>query len=155
MPDVYQGVWRDYGLPANRGWVLTLKDNRAVALIAFITTFVAFSQSRAWEIEANIFCRLTSPKIQLTTSNNNKDVLMSQGSSIKMLVRTLSRRQTPDVHRFRHESPWLGLIALINIAIFITMGIILPWSISGGNNPNSLVRSATANCSFQSPSRLV
>lgn len=145
LPLVYQYVWRNYSFAAQRGWIFTLRNDQAIAFVACVTTFIAYSQSRAWRIERDILNRLTLPKVQLPTTNSH-DTQISQGEAIHQLIRTLLRKREIDIYQFRQDSLWIGLMALINLAVFLAIGIILPWSLVRGHGP-SLVRSAaTSEC---------
>ena len=147
MPAVYQYVWRDYGLPAYRGWILTLKDNHAIVLVAFVTTFIAYSQSRAWKVERDIFNTLFSAKVQLPITDHHQETPTSQGEAISILIRTLLSQRNFEIHQFRRNSPWIGLIALLNLMAFVALGIVIPWSLAGGSSTSTLVRSAaTSEC---------
>ena len=146
MPAVYQYLWRDYSFPLYRGWILTLKNSEAVVFVAFITIFITYTQSRAWRLERDIFLRWTSPKIQLPTANVNRVLEMSQGTAINTFIKVLLGRKETDMDRLRLHTYWIGLVALINIAAFVAIGVILPWSLVNGYQP-SLVRSAiTEEC---------
>ena len=146
MPAVYQYLWRNYSLPAYRGWILTLKNSEAILFVAFITIFITYTQSRAWRLERDIFFQWTSPKIQLPTMSVSNELEMSQGTAINAFIKAFFGRKETDMHRLRLRSHWIGLVALINIATFVAIGVILPWSLVAGNQL-SLVRSAiTKEC---------
>lgn len=129
---VYQYIWRDYSLPLRRGWILTLTDNQAIPFLAFVTIAVAFTQVRVWHIVRYVFDRLSRPDIQLLTTTQDELASLSQSEAIKLLFKSQHTRSSVQSNRMRPISRWIGVIALINIILFVTLGILLPWSLSGG-----------------------
>lgn len=126
---VYQYVWRDHSLPAHKGWILTLKDNEAIAFLAMVTTIVAYTQSRSWLILNDGFNQLTTGNIRLGVSQKP----FSQSEAIGILLRVADgRRNDLPTGSFRKISPWIGVVAIANIVLFIGLGIVLPWTLSGG-----------------------
>ena len=102
---------------------------------------------RAWRVERDIFNQIILPIVQLPIADGQRKVLTSQGEAIGFLVRTLLGKRKKNSHRFRTDYPWFGVVALLNLAVFVTLGTILPWSFAGGSNSNPLVRSAaTSDC---------
>jgi hypothetical protein len=75
---VYQYVWRDFSLPAYKGWVLTLTDPKARVFLAFVTTLVTYTQSRTWISVRYIINKTTRP-IQL----RDDDDPASQATAIR------------------------------------------------------------------------
>ena len=116
---VHHYLWRDYGLPLRKGWILTLTDTEALALFSFVTTLVAYTQSRVWHIERSIFNRLTAPKIQLLM--NDERASTSQGAAIGVLFAALLGRRSkqPEIGNI---NPWIGVIAALNIFGFDQRG---------------------------------
>lgn len=129
---VHRYLWRNHSLPIRKAWILTVTDAEALALFSFVTTLIAYTQSRAWHLERCIFNRLIAPKIQLPVADQRES--LSQGAAIRILIRHWDRRRSDStqLHKIRYESPWLGFIAIVNILGFVALGIVLPWSLSGG-----------------------
>jgi hypothetical protein len=141
---VHHYLWRDYGLPLRKGWILTLTDTEALALLSFVTTLVAYTQSRVWHIERNIINRLTAPKIQLLVKDERASI--SQGAAIGVLIRALTRRRSKQPEKIGIINPCIGLIASLNILGFVILGIILPWSLSGGVESPLVLARGTGEC---------
>ncbi|KAH8764798.1 hypothetical protein BGZ57DRAFT_1007202 [Hyaloscypha finlandica] len=141
---VHHYLWRDYGLPSRKGWILTLTDTEALALLSFVTTLVAYTQSRVWHIERNIFNRLTAPKIQLLVKDERASI--SQGAAIGVLIRALTRRRSTQPETIGIINPCIGFIASLNILGFVILGIILPWSLSGGVESPLVLARGTGEC---------
>ena len=141
---VHHYLWRDYGLPSRKGWILTLTDTEALALLSFVTTLVAYTQSRVWHIERNIFNRLTAPKIQLLVKDERASI--SQGAAIGILIGALTRRRSTQPETIGIINPCIGFIASLNILGFVILGIILPWSLSGGVESPLVLARGTGEC---------
>jgi hypothetical protein len=125
---VYQYLWRDYNLPWHRGWVLTLTNDQSIMFLALVTTLLAYTQSRAWHISRNIFSRLTEPKVQLP--DKDEQIHLSQGNAIRILFRSLRREKHTPTDTIRKISPWIGVVATVNILLFLILGVVLPWTLS-------------------------
>jgi len=82
---VHHYLWSDYSFPVHRRWMLTLTDAEAIAFIAFVTTLVAYTQGRVWNLELDIFNRWTISEVQLPVDEAKK--LPSQGESISMILK--------------------------------------------------------------------
>jgi F0F1-type ATP synthase membrane subunit c/vacuolar-type H+-ATPase subunit K len=141
---VHHYLWRDYGLRSRKGWILTLTDTEALALLSFVTTLVAYTQSRVWHIERNIFNRLTAPKIQLLVKDERASI--SQGAAIGVLIGALTRRRSTQPETIGTINPCIGFIASLNILGFVILGIILPWSLSGGVESPLVLARGTGEC---------
>ena len=125
---VYQYLWRDYNLPWHRGWVLTLTNDQSIMFLALVTTLLAYTQSRAWHISRNIFSRLTEPKVQLP--DKDEQTHLSQGNAIRILFRSLRREKHTPTDTIGKISPWIGVVATVNILLFLILGVVLPWTLS-------------------------
>jgi hypothetical protein len=125
---VYQYLWRDYGLPWHQSWVLTLTNDQSIMFLALVTTLLAYTQSRAWHISRNMFTRLTEPKVQLP--DKSEQTHLSQGNAIRILFRSLRREKHTPTDTIRKISPWIGVVATVNILLFLILGVVLPWTLS-------------------------
>jgi hypothetical protein len=141
---VHHYLWREYGLPLRKGWILTLTDTEALALFSFVTTLVAYTQSRVWHIERNIFNQLTAPKIQLLVKDERASI--SQGAAIGVLIGVLTRRRSKQPETIGIINSWIGFIASLNVLGFVILGIILPWSLSGGVESPLVLARGTGEC---------
>src|SRR4051812_15731847 len=83
---VYQYVWRDYSLAPSRGLLLTLGDNEAILLIAFVTILTAFTQTRSWAAARSCLFAHAMPPVQLNVLNHPAKTL-SQLAAVGSLVR--------------------------------------------------------------------
>lgn len=137
---VYQYIWRDHSLPPSRGLLLTLSDNESIALIAFVTTLAALSQTRFWVISRFLLLRYAMPKLQLPDPDHPANHL-SQTGAIRYLIQSKRLRRNQQIHSV---PPWFGMVAIANIMIFLALGIILPWSLVGGIE-TPLVKSRKTN----------
>lgn len=138
---VYQYVWRDYSLPAYKGWVLTLTDPEAMVFLAFVTTLVAYTQSRTWISVRYIINKTTRP-IQLRDDDDPASLRnLSQATAIRTFFRSsiishfksyFSRRECGQTQSFQKILRWFGALSVANILIFSALGIIISWSLTGG-----------------------
>jgi len=119
---VHKYLWRDHSLHAQKNLVLTLTDNEAIAFVAFITTLLAYAETRAWHVEQQIFLRLTSPKLQLDV--DQKRHLMSHGAAIGHLLRALHRKRKVQTNEIRPVSPAIGVIAIANLLVFVILALL-------------------------------
>ena len=149
---VQRYLWHDYGQQFHSAWQLTLTGNEALAFLAFISVLVAYTQTRAWKLACLAVKRVTRP-IQLSDENEPDSLShLTQREAILHSVTTLSLWFKGDQgHVFsqalRHRemksiSPWFGAIAVGNLVIFLVLGILVPWALTGGLNP-PLVQSRT------------
>lgn len=158
--NVYEGVWKKYNEAALRRWIWTLKDSKALLVLASLTTLVAFTQTRAWVIIRYVIALRKGP-VRLPDNNNPEPLRTpSQGraiaealspildgiSMLQIFVRRAFQTGT------RHQDPpanldcsvvslWFGIFAILNIGLFVAMGVAIPWFLSDGALEMPIVRS--------------
>lgn len=133
---VHQYVWRDYSVSAYRGWILTLKDNEAIAFLAMVTTIVAYTQGRSWILLHDIFNKLTANSVGFEISRKR----MSQSEAMRAFSRVRPPTEFPEI------SPLIGVIAMANIILFVGLGIFLPYNLSGGMETPIVRSRETESC---------
>ena len=137
---VYQYLWRDHSLPPLKGWLITLSDNQAIVLVAFITTLVAFSQTRSWVTIRRLLFRFTRPANELPRDDFFAKRI-SQSQAVQVLfgqrIRGLELETVPAAY---------GVLAILNFAFFIALGVALPWSLTGGIEAPWVRSKASSTC---------
>lgn len=162
---VYEGVWKNYRDPAFRRWTWTLSDSKALLSLACLSILVAFAQTRMWVIARYIiYQRSKSPRLP-DSEGVDPRLTLSQGAaiaetlpSIKMAVARAVRQRWRFTPGRREEgddsstqdlsvSPLFGVAAMINIMVFISMGVVIPWALSNGSLETPIVKSrVTEQC---------
>jgi len=72
-PPVYQGVWRDYGLPTHRSLVLTVGNWSGAAILVIFVPLLAWIQERCWRIIRHIGIKIWNP-LRLADEDNPYDL---------------------------------------------------------------------------------
>lgn len=139
---VYQYVWRDHSLPPSKGLLLTLGDNQAILLIAFVTILTAFTQTRSWAAARSLLFAHAMPPVQLNVLNHPAKTL-SQLGAVGSLVRPHKVTPIGEIH---HIPPIFGVLAIANALVFLALGVILPWSLVGGNETPLVKSRKTDTC---------
>ncbi|KAH0827694.1 hypothetical protein AYO21_08865 [Fonsecaea monophora] len=170
----YEGVWERHDESALRKWIWTVTDSNALLILAGIALFIAVTQTRAWVIYRYVILTRTQvrpvrlpdesspePLLHLSQGKAIAEVLPFAKSGISNLWRkraSMLRRRTPQSAPEPEQeqesgsdepatSPWFGIIALFNVAIFVTLGVVIPWLLSFGSAETPVVRSkATDSC---------
>jgi hypothetical protein len=136
MPHAYvhTGFWTKYDAPLYTRWPLTLSNLQAVVLFCAVSIFLAYVQARAWVLVRFVTIKITIP-IHLPSDVND----LSQRSALASLAQSVrsafvwSRRGEEDLSPWRYKlSPVFGIVAILNILIFIGMGVTIPYLLTGG-----------------------
>ena len=136
MPHAYvhTGFWAKYDAPLHTRWPLTLSNLQAVVLFCAVSIFLAYVQTRAWVLARFVTIKIIIP-IHLPSDVND----LSQGSALASLAQSVrsafvwSRRREEDLSPWRYKlSPVFGIVAILNILIFIGMGVIIPYLLTDG-----------------------
>jgi hypothetical protein len=136
MPHAYvhTGFWTKYGAPLYTRWPLTLSNLQAVVLFCAVSIFLAYVQARAWVLVRFVTIKITIP-IHLPSDVND----LSQGCALASLAQSVrsafvwSRRGEEDLSPWRYKlSPVFGIIAILNILVFIGMGVTVPYLLTDG-----------------------
>jgi hypothetical protein len=164
----YEGVWEKYDEPALRRWIWTVKDSTALLVLAGITLLISITQTRTWVIARYIIRTRKSIQPARLQDENSPEPLqyLSQGRAILQVLPFAGtgvsrlRRKAFTAIRGRKVcpaeplegndpalSPWFGAVALLTVAVFITMGIMVPWLLTYGATEAPVVKSrATDSC---------
>ena len=138
--DVYEGLWQNYNEPPFRRWMWTLTQSKALVVLAFFTILVTYTQTCSWTLLRRVILRWKRP-IRLQDESISEPLEhLSQGTAIRETI-IISKK---NIRRYADSlfwpstgvgdslveeslvSTWFGLFALINIALFISMGILAP-----------------------------
>ncbi|KAF8846578.1 hypothetical protein BDZ45DRAFT_755916 [Acephala macrosclerotiorum] len=57
----YQGIWRDYSQPPYQSSILTLGSYQALPLLAFLSAFITYTQTRWWIVTRYMLIRICWP----------------------------------------------------------------------------------------------
>lgn len=149
---VYEGLWWRHNQSIIRRWVWTLTNRNAILVLGGLGLLLTFSQTRAWVVLREIIyhhkksVRLdgdTSPDHirHLTQGNAIEDILPSVKYQLSKFG-CFSRQVQPDSSVI---SPVFGIIACLNIGVFIVMGVAIPLLISEGTLGEALVKTKMTN----------
>jgi hypothetical protein len=137
----YQYVWRDYSQPPYQSLILTLNTYENLLLLAFLSAFIAYTQTRWWIITRYLIVRILRP-VQLPDPEAAASLHnLSQAKAIKLLIFREKRR---DNDSMISVSPVFGAASIFNILLFIVLGTIIPYYLTGGSGP-ARVRPQTTN----------
>jgi hypothetical protein len=161
---VYEGVWKNHHDLAFKRWTLTLSDSKALLSLACLTILIGFTQTRVWAIARYIvYQRSKSPRLDGSKGVDSR-LTLSQGAamretlpSVKMVVRWFRKcwRLTPGCRGEGNDtsavdvsiSPLFGMTALINVILFLSMGVVIPWALTNGSLETPIVKSrVTEQC---------
>ncbi|OAP55568.1 hypothetical protein AYL99_10541 [Fonsecaea erecta] len=164
----YEGVWERHGEPAMRRRIWTVKDSDALLILAALGLFIAITQTRAWVISRYIILSRTRIRpVRIPDETSPEPLLhLSQGKAVaqvlpfaangvrkigRKITATFRSRDAPHTDGSRSNdpaiSPLFGMVALFNVAIFVTVGVAVPWFLSFGTAETPVVRSkATGSC---------
>ncbi|EPE32845.1 hypothetical protein GLAREA_05857 [Glarea lozoyensis ATCC 20868] len=159
-PTVLTGLWEKYSETRPGRWVWTLRNSDAIIVLGCFTVLVAFSQSRSWTILRYLIL-LRKRSVRLDDNGVSDDALedISQGRAItdvlpfveyhthRLRTRIIetctsrisqerhSRPGTPDCSVI---SPLFGIVAFLNIALFIFLSVAMPVLLSQGATGSAL-----------------
>jgi hypothetical protein len=157
---VYEGVWKNHSEQPFKRWIWTLKDSKALICLACLSILIAFAQTRAWVIVRYVIYQRTK-SVRLPGDNKPDDrQTLSQGEamaealpSIRIWAKILwcnlqqfrstpqSRRDSVPASGSPLISPWFGTLALLNVTVFVVMGVVAPWALSNGSLETPIVTS--------------
>lgn len=136
MPHAYvhTGFWTKYDAPLYTRWPLTLSNLQGVVLFCALSIFLAYVQARAWVLVRLVTIRITMP-IHLPSDVND----LSQGSALASLAQSVRnafvwlRHGEEDLAPWKYKlSPVFGIVAILNILIFIGIGVTTPYLLTDG-----------------------
>lgn len=159
----YEGVWEKYNAPLTHRWIWTLSTLNAVVVLACFTVLLAFTESRTWALTRHIV-RLRHKAVRLD-DDTRLDPLeyLSQEKAMADILPMITRyfsKMIKFIYCRRGKlanaavqrdctviSPWFGVLATINILLFGTLGIAMPYLLSEGVLDAAVVKSkSTSQC---------
>jgi hypothetical protein len=128
-PLVHQYLWKDHSLPRYQNVIMTVNTFEGILCFSFFAALVAYTQTRSWICIRSVGFRMSRP-IQLKLDPNHPDS-KERLTQVKA-VRALIRRLNPQDNLAMLSAPKMfGIAAIINAAIFFTLGILIPLSLTG------------------------
>jgi hypothetical protein len=111
----YHVLWQNLHLPVHNSWMLSLSGAQPLILMGLFSAFLSYAAERAWVIEQWVTKRC----------KKYRGSELSQSQAIKLLLRTAGSTSEP-----KPQVPKIfGVVALLNIAIFLVLGIYVPWAL--------------------------
>ncbi|KAG4441176.1 hypothetical protein IFR05_003347 [Cadophora sp. M221] len=154
---VHQYLWTEY----NTGnWILTLADNEAFLFISAFSCLIAFSASRSWKI-ATLLIELVLERIPglirlngAVGSNREPTDNLGQASAIWEAVKSFKRKKQDalEAEKDAIRPRVLGTAGLLHVLLWLTIGIALPWLLTGRSLETPVVKSRfRKNCRALAP----
>jgi hypothetical protein len=158
---VYEGLWENYSEHPLKRWTWTLSDSNALLCLACLTALIAFAQTRAWVIiRYFIYKRTKSPTLpgdhnadprqNLSQGMAIAEALPSIKTSAKKLRDKLRRTPIQQVYDCPIVSPWFGILALVNVSVFVVVSVVAPWGLSSGSLKTPIVKSKSTDACLTS-----
>jgi len=146
---VQKYLWRDYGQPFLTAWQITLTADEAVAFLAEVCVLITYTQAKTWSLARRAVIRFVRP-IQLPLNDDDPRSLarLSQYDAMSRLFSdamgawrrsrqrnnmgmSLPSTNTSSVTMTK-TSPLFGIVAMVNTTLFVIMGVLVPWLLTGG-----------------------
>ena len=138
-----QYLWRDYSQPPYQNLILTLNGTQAVTLLAFLGTSIAYIQTRWWIINRYLLIRILRP-IQLADADEAASLhRLSQTKAVTLLVFGKKKR---DNDGMTSVSPWFGASSLFTALLFLILGALIPYYLTGGSGTPIVQTKASSTC---------
>ncbi|CZR55567.1 uncharacterized protein PAC_05455 [Phialocephala subalpina] len=141
----YTGIWKYYNEPSSYHLIWTLSAAPALAVLAFFSALLAYTQTRWWILSRYLLIRslhrfhLDDPEDSFSLWN------LSQLQAIQSLIGKGGRLGTMIT-----VSPWLGICSIVNLLIFTSLGALLPFYLTGyGATPVVRARGDTGRDTFK------
>jgi hypothetical protein len=139
-----------------RRWIWTLGNLNAILVLGCLALLLTFSQSRAWVlVRYIIFLRKRPVRLPDTVSSDPLEHLSQEKAIVSVLPALKSRLKILCIRHSHAEransplhpvspviSPLFGICALLNIGLFVSMSVAIPYFISEGALGAPLVASA-------------
>jgi hypothetical protein len=135
-PHIHKYLWRDVGESAFAGWQLTLKDDEAIAFLAFTAILLVYAHTRVWVLVRAGVQRLTRP-IQLPDDDEAHALSrLTQKEAFSSLLRdAIHSRRTHPRHVGNRTmitvSPLFGIASVLAVAVFLSCEVVVPWLLTG------------------------
>ncbi|KAK4224478.1 hypothetical protein QBC38DRAFT_485374 [Podospora fimiseda] len=127
-------LWHNHKKPLLSSWQLTLLDNESIPFIALVALMLAYAQARLWTIIRYGVRKVTRP-IQLADNENPTSLSrLTQKDAILELFAALFNigKRANKSRSMATISPWFGVGAIINFLVFVVLGALVPWALTGG-----------------------
>jgi hypothetical protein len=153
---VFEGVWKNYSEQSLKRWTWTLSDSKALICFACLAALIAFAQTRAWVIIRYVVYQQTKSPTLPGVTNADPCQNLSQGMAIAEALPSIKTWAKNLKDRLRHRdtqaasdspviSPWFGILALVNVSVFVVLSVVTPWSLSNGSLETPIVKSKTTD----------
>jgi hypothetical protein len=150
-PSVLTGVWKRYDESPYQNLKWTLENFSAMFVVACLTSLIALAQAQCWCLLRYITAQYNkSPRLP-DDSTPDSLLKLSQGQAIVSVMparsgwtsRLFDKIRGPFRAESRHttdtqvpddpvESPYFGIASILNISIFLVMGVAIPWWLTEG-----------------------
>jgi hypothetical protein len=156
---VYEGVWEKCTERSFQRWVWTLTNLKALFVLACLAVLIAFTQTRAWVLIRYVIYQMKK-SVSLDDTKPHPLQHLSQGAAIVQslpstadvtsTLRSLLQRTSRVLAAQRSASAesdcsavsqWFGIFAVLNIGLFVIMGVAIPWFLSEGALGAPIVKS--------------
>ena len=150
---VFRGVWQLFEKPGFSRQILTLSSYEALFVMAALLILIEYTGSRLWVIFRFIVYNARKP-VHMNGTGDDPLLHLSRGHALvntftlaektaRWLVRLKGRSELsePNLQHDPAQSPWFGIAALVNISIFLILGISLPIALTDGTFGAPIVKS--------------
>lgn len=171
-PTVLKGVWKRYDESPHQSLKWTLENFSALIVVACLTSFIALAQTQCWCLLRYIIAQYTkSPRLP-DDSTPDPLLKLSQGDAIASVMPILSRWTSRLYNKIRGtlqaesrhtrdtevpddpvESPYFGIASILNISLFLVMGVAIPWWLTEGALGTPIVKSSNTEECLKSNSK--
>ena len=116
---------------------------QALTLLAFLGTSIAYIQTRWWIINRYLLIRILRP-IQLPNADEAASLHhLSQTNAVMLLVFAKKKR---DNDGMTSVSPWFGASSLFTALLFLILGALIPYYLTGGSRTPTVQTRASDTC---------
>ena len=150
--------WKKYDGLGSYQRILTTTDTVAFVLLGLYSVALSHTQTQAWKIIRHAAARIHKPQTQLDY-NDSLVLRLSQRDAIAIAARWANhqgrrpwlRQQNLSASRGIRQGvseipPWYGVLALMNLVIFLGAGFLMPYSFTSGTLETPTVLSNRRHC---------
>lgn len=163
---VFEGIWEKYDESAYSRRIWTLQSYKVFFIMAALVILVEFVGSRSWVISRYVVLHMTGKPMRFPDQAHSEPLLhLSQGQAIRSSLPPIGKAFVQSWTRLRRifrpsttgqsfraphdqqtqdeptQSVWFGIVAIFNLALFITMSIAIPALPTDGAFGAPIVRS--------------
>ena len=153
---VHIGVWRDFGESSYKGWNLTITNQQATILTAFIAIGVTATGARSWKIyrfllhqsrQHNKARDAMIREQEIILRNSESDLCtLTNVSSLFWAWRSFGRLIPGNkLRHFKRSTVILGFVSLVHWLLFLVLAAWLPYLFSKGQ-PDPVVLLDPSSC---------